>query len=385
VAPRSSTGIRQDRRNYLSNALKFTPEGGTVKIRVAPEGSAAFRLEVEDTGIGIRPEDTGRLFVEFQQLDASTAKKYAGTGLGLALTKRIVEAQGGRVGVQSRPGEGSTFFAVLPRSGGDWTEAEPKANAAGSTSALPRVLIIEDDLQDQEWLVQTLSRVGYAVECVTTGAAAIARAREQAFDAITLDLLLPDIGGQDVLRAIRAEGPNRRTPVIVATVVPDKGLSAGYHVADVLIKPVAAEDLLAALARAAVMAGGSRSVLVVDDDPRALKLAERSLRESGFRPLCRSDGESGLEAAEREAPAAIVIDLVMPGMGGFEFLERLKRPPWSRGIPVIVWTEKDISAEERRRLAATAESVVLKREGPGSLVEELRQCVPQAGLSPDHS
>src|SRR5207244_2431044 len=159
-----------------------------------------------------------KLFVAFQQLDASTAKKYAGTGLGLALTKRIVEAQGGRVGVQSRPGEGSTFFAVLPRSGGGGTEAEPKASAeAGSTSALPRVLIIEDDLRDQEWLVQTLSRVGYAVECVTTGAAAIARARELAFDAITLDLLLPDIGGQDVLRAIRAEGPNRRTPVIVAT------------------------------------------------------------------------------------------------------------------------------------------------------------------------
>ncbi|HWW92158.1 MAG TPA: response regulator [Vicinamibacteria bacterium] len=367
--------LKQVLYNYLSNALKFTPEGGSVTIRAIPNDANAFRLEVEDTGIGIRPEDTGRLFVEFQQLDASTAKKYPGTGLGLALTKRIVEAQGGRVGVRPRPDGGSVFFAVLPRLSRDTTEAEPTA-AAVSTSALPRILVIEDDPRDQQWLVQTLSRAGYAVECASTGAAAIARSREQAFDAITLDLLLPDIGGQDVLRAIRAEGPNRRTPVIVATVVATKELSAGYHVADFLIKPVSAQELLGGLARASVATGGSRPVLVVDDDPQALKLAERSLREGGYRPVCRSDGETGLVAVDEEAPAAIIVDLVMPGMSGFDFLDLLRRKPGGGSIPVIVWTEKDISDVERRRLAATAESVVLKGEGTGSLVEVLRRYVP---------
>ncbi|HKC13665.1 MAG TPA: response regulator, partial [Vicinamibacteria bacterium] len=197
------------------------------------------------------------------------------------------------------------------------------------------------------------------------------RAREQAFDAITLDLLLPDIGGQEVLRAIRTEGPNRQTPVIVSTIVADKGLSAGYHVADFLIKPVSAEELLAGLARAAVTASGSRPVLLVDDDPQALKLAERSLRDAGFRPVCRSDGESGLEAVEQEVPAAIVLDLVMPGMNGFDFLDLLRRKPGGSAIPVIVWTEKDISDAERRQLAATAKGIVLKGEGAGSLVEVL--------------
>jgi protein-histidine pros-kinase len=107
--------LKQVVYNFLSNALKFTPEDGRVVVRVGPETPDEFRLEVEDTGIGIRPEDLGRLFVEFQQLDAGTAKKYPGTGLGLALTKRIVEAQGGKVGVRSAAGRGSTFFAVLPR------------------------------------------------------------------------------------------------------------------------------------------------------------------------------------------------------------------------------------------------------------------------------
>ncbi|HXB55917.1 MAG TPA: PAS domain S-box protein [Vicinamibacteria bacterium] len=368
-----SAKLKQVLYNYLSNALKFTPEGGTVTMRAAPEDADAFRLEVEDTGIGIRAEDQDRLFVEFQQLDASTTKKYAGTGLGLALTKRIVEAQGGRVGVRSRPGAGSVFFAILPRCG-EATTAVPIRDTP-LTSTLPRILVIEDDPRDQQWLVQTLSRAGYAVECVATGAAAITRAREQAFNAITLDLLLPDVGGHEVLRAIRTEGPNRQTPVIVATVLADKGFSAGYHVADFLIKPVSAEELLGGLARAAVTAAGSRPVLLVDDDPQALKLAERSLRDAGFRPVCRSDGESGLEAVEQEVPAAIVLDLVMPGMNGFDFLELLRRKPGGIGIPVIVWTEKDISDAERRRLAATAESVVLKGEGAGSLVEVLGRLV----------
>jgi PAS domain S-box-containing protein len=107
--------LKQVLYNYLSNALRFTPDGGQVTVRVAPEGTDHFRLEVEDTGVGIGGEDFGRLFVEFQQLDASSAKMHQGTGLGLALTRRIVEAQGGHVGVSSKPGEWSLFYAVLPR------------------------------------------------------------------------------------------------------------------------------------------------------------------------------------------------------------------------------------------------------------------------------
>jgi protein-histidine pros-kinase len=364
--------LKQVLYNYLSNAMKFTPEEGRIAIRVTPEGPESFRLEVEDTGIGIRPEDTGRLFVEFQQLDATTAKKYAGTGLGLALTKRIVEAQGGSVGVRSRPGEGSLFFAVLPRAGQTATTMESTV-AAGRAG--PSVLVIEDDPRDQKWLADTLSRAGYSVEGVATGEAAITRTRAQVFDAITLDLLLPDMSGQDVLRAIRAQGPNRETPVIVATVVAERGVAAGYQVADVLTKPVDPAQLLGGLARARILAAGGRPVLVVDDDPRALKLVERSLREGGFRPICCGDVVTGLQAVEREAPAAVVLDLGMPGMTGFDFLEALRRHPQGRSMPIIVWTQRDTTAEERQRLASMAEAIVMKGQGAQPLIEELRRCI----------
>jgi CheY-like chemotaxis protein len=175
--------LKQILYNYLSNAIKFTPDHGRVTIRVAPEDVDDFRLEVEDTGIGIRPQDMERLFVEFQQLDAGASKKYQGTGLGLALTKRIAEAQGGRVGVRSTPGEGSVFFAVLPR------VAAPARTAAGlgdrlqgsRATARRRILVVEDDHRNREWLVQILADAGYAVTAAESGAEALTLCRRQDF------------------------------------------------------------------------------------------------------------------------------------------------------------------------------------------------------------
>jgi CheY-like chemotaxis protein len=224
-------------------------------VRVTPEGAEHFRLEVEDSGIGVRPDDVKRLFVEFQQLDASTAKKYAGTGLGLALTKRIVEAQGGQVGVRSAPGAGSVFFAVLPRETKAFLETERAAPARAAGGA-PSVLVIEDDARDRRWIVAALSEAGYVVESATTGAEAVQRVREQAFGAITLDLLLPDMDGRDVLLAIRDSPQNRGTPVVVLTVVAERGAVAGFRVQAILTKPVSERELVDAL-RAAQPATGA--------------------------------------------------------------------------------------------------------------------------------
>jgi signal transduction histidine kinase len=162
--------LKQVLYNYLSNAIKFTPDEGRVVVRVAPEGPEAFRLEVEDTGIGIRPEDMDRLFVEFQQLDSSMAKKHAGTGLGLALTKRIVEAQGGQVGARGAPGRGSLFSAVLPRITRRAAGEKSAASHPDPTASAFRVLVIEDNPRDQERITRILSEAGYAVEAVATGA-----------------------------------------------------------------------------------------------------------------------------------------------------------------------------------------------------------------------
>jgi PAS domain S-box-containing protein len=363
--------------NYLSNALKFTPEGGQVSVRVTAEGGKAFRLEVEDSGVGIKEADLGRLFIEFQQLDAALTKKHAGTGLGLALTKRIVEAQGGSVGVRSLPGRGSVFHAVLPRRGS--SKAQPKAVVAPNHQpGVPVLLVVEDDVSDQTLLVRTLASAGYAVEVASTGAEALAKFREQTFDAVLLDLLLPDMNGLDVLHELRRNRASRDVPVIVITVVAEEIAVAGVSVLDVLRKPVDEAAVLATLRGAGVIPGLPGSVLVVDDDAQALGLMGAILDELGYAAVCEHDPAAALRAVERTCPVAIILDLLMPGLSGFEFLERLRTQTPNRHVPVIVWTAKDLSAVEERRLRDHAQAVHSKlMGGTMGLVQEIERLVPR--------
>jgi PAS domain S-box-containing protein len=366
--PRS---VKQILYNYLSNALKFTPEGGRVTIRGKAEDADHFRLEVEDNGIGINTDDRDRLFVEFQQLDSSAGKKYSGTGLGLALTKKIVEAQGGRVGVNSTPGKGSIFYAVLPRviraSGQILEQKESIKIARGA----PIVLVVEDDADDRVWIATAINKAGYAVESVATGAEALIRCREQHFDAITLDMMLPDMSGRAVLEKLRQRGLNQETPVVVVTVLAQKGIVAGYQVVDILAKPVSEGEIVKALERCGITPNSRRSVLVIDDDASALKVADQVLRQLGFRPVCRQDAASALKAASTERLAAVILDLMMPEMNGFEFLKRFRKSRSGRRTPVIVWTGKDLSESERAELRSSVNSIAKKDSQATQLIHEL--------------
>jgi PAS domain S-box-containing protein len=359
--------------NYLSNALKFTPDGGKIVVRVCPEDAAHFRLEVTDTGVGIPPEELGRLFVEFQQLESGASKRHQGTGLGLALTRRLVEAQGGRVGVRSTPGQGSTFHAVLPRETRSGLEPAPRPQPVQKIGAR-RVLVVDDDARDSEVVVELLDQAGYSVQVATTGAQALAACADTDFDAITLDMLLPDMTGLELLSHLRDEPRTHRVPVIVLTVVADSKVVAGFTVADVLHKPLEPAELLRALERAGVRPDRAGGVLVVDDDPAALRLMDATLAQLGLAAITRSTGASALEAAERLAPAAVVLDLVMPGMDGLEFLARLRELPAHRGTPVVIWTNKDLTPSEQQHLRATAQGVAAKNDhGANGIVAQLRQ------------
>lgn len=365
--------LKQVLYNYLSNALKFTPEGGSVVVRVRPEGESRFRLEVQDTGIGIRKEDFDRLFVEFQQLDASSGKKYQGTGLGLALTRRIVEAQGGEVGVTSTVGEGSSFHATLPRVA---RGAEPETSAVSAPVARKLgqriVLVVEDDPKERAWIRSTLTAAGYAVESVASGDAAIRAAREQSFDAVTLDLLLPDMSGWDALRAIRTSERNRDVAAIVLTVIAEKGAGVGFVIHDFLVKPVPVDELLRALERIRRPGAGERSLLIVDDDPNVAKLVQRTLSEQGFVVTVAPDGASGLAAAKASPPSAVLLDLLMPEMDGFEFLRQFRLTERGSNTPVIIWTVKDLTSAERARLQASAQAIITKGAGSAeALMAEL--------------
>lgn len=250
--------LKQVLYNYLSNAFKFTPEDGRVTVRINPDKDNTFLIEVEDSGIGIPPEDIGRLFVEFRQLDAGMAKKHRGTGLGLALTRSIVEAQGGTVGVRSIPGQGSVFFASLPRVNKTIVEfAEQEGEGTWKypvvqplREGVPTILVIEDDTRDRTRLVDLLIRAGYEIETASTAAAALERCQERTFDVITLCLLLPDASGWDVLHKMRMGGPNSDTPVIVITQVKEKQAAMGFPIQGILSKPIQLEELLVSLEQA---------------------------------------------------------------------------------------------------------------------------------------
>ncbi|MGE5216150.1 MAG: PAS domain S-box protein [Chloroflexota bacterium] len=374
--PRS---LKQILYNYISNALKFTPDQGEVAVRVTALDDDYFRIEVEDTGIGIRPEDVHRLFSEFQQLNGGSSKEFAGTGLGLALTKRIVEAQGGQVGVRSTPGKGSVFHAILPRAFRAKRAAVEAAQSLAAQPGAPRILVIEDDVQDRAWIASVLRGAGYAAETVATGAEALARCRERRFDAITLDIMLPDMSGRAVLEKLRERGLNQKTPVTVVTLLAHKGILAGLQVNDILSKPVSRDDLVRALERCGVTPKSSRPILVVDDDQAALKLADETLRQLGYRAICRQNGASALKAFAKERPAAVVLDLVMPEMNGFEFLKRFRRTHRGRRTPVIVWTGKDLSDAERAELRAAANAVTTKDQKALDLVREIQSILRAPG------
>jgi CheY-like chemotaxis protein len=241
----------------------------------------------------------------------------------------------------------------------------------------PTILVVEDELADRERLVSTLAHAGYAVEAVSTGAEAVERCEAHEYDAITLDLLLPDMNGLEVLQRIR-DGRNGKVPIIVVTVVAERGAVAGFAVHDVLAKPLAESALLTSLRRAGVVLGrGPATVLVVDDDSASLKVMAATLNRLGYLAVCEQDPVRGLRVAAEQPPSAIVLDLLMPGMTGFEFLEQLRASPAARGIPVIVWTSKDLTPDERARLRSSARTVVAKgTEGHARVLAELASALP---------
>ncbi len=371
--------LKQVLYNYLSNAIKFTPENGSVAVRVSRDRGETFRIEVEDNGIGIAAEEIPHLFTDFHQLDSGRAKKYQGTGLGLSLTKRIVEAQGGMVGVKSTPGVGSTFWAILPKVVSDSPARRIKPSSPFLSGPDPEILVIEADPRERGRLVQILRESDYDVQAVATGAAAISLCQQRAFGAITLDLLLPDVNGLEILRHIRATPLNRMVPVVAVTVSPEGRAGTTFVINDFMANP-ADEMVLASLSRAAIPAGGP--ILIVDDDPQSLAIKESTLTRLGYHPICRGNREAALIAVEQTPPAAIILDLLMPAMRGFELLVELRRMPASRGVPVIAWTARELLEDERQQLRMAAHKAVLGSEGDTeAMLEELRPYIAHSERS----
>ena len=368
--------LRQVLFNYLSNAIKFTPEGGRVVVRARGEGPLHFRLEVQDNGPGIAAADLPRLFVEFQQLDGGYSKQHAGTGLGLALTRRLVRAQGGNVGVRSTPGVGSSFHLVLPR------------HAAGGDAGRTQLLMIEASPRLHARLAEPLAEAGFAVDLAADAPGAARLAGSRPYDAITLDVLLqgpgePGPGGLGTVSGIRSDGPSRSTPVVAVT-MSDPQNEAAFAIADVLAKPIRVAEVVSAMARLRPSEPGRRRVLVVDDDPAACELMRATLEAMDIDVSTAPGGAPALEQLSRGLPDAVVLDLMMPGMDGFEVLARLQgHPTWSR-LPVFIWTSLILTDEEHATLARSARAVLAKGDGQlDAVLQALRRWQPMPMVSGD--
>ena len=362
--------LKQLLYNYLSNAIKFTASGGHVTVRAVAQGADHFRVEVEDTGIGISAADLPRLFTDFQQLDAGYNKQHQGTGLGLALTRRLVQALGGHVGVRSTLGVGSVFYFVLNRTDGlDTLRAEAIALSQREREA-ERVLVIEDDQRDQALLVDALSQAGFEVDAAADGPYALRRARETAYAALTLDLSLPSQRGLELLDEIRNQSASHAAPVLSVTMPGDLEMSATFAISNVLCKPIRSDEIYSAMARFRLVGEQRANVMVIDDEQVALDLMRATLKSIGMDSVCFRDGRNAIQDIDRLRPDAIVLDLMMPEFDGFQVLDALQRLPAWREVPVFIWTSMLLTDDEYATLARSARAILTKGGGAMEAVLE---------------
>ena len=375
--------LKQVPYNYLSNAIKFTPPSGLITVRARASGARHFRLEVEDTGAGIAAADLPRLFTAYQQLDAGLDKKTEGSGLGLALTRLLVMAQGGRVGVRSTPGVGSVFDLVLNRIHGtdDARSAEAEGRLARSINR--RLLVIHDGRDDPPQLLPRLTAAGFRVDAAATGEQAVQRADQQEYDAITLGLLLPDQCGLEALQKIRHHGLSRESPVVGMMMRASAGTAVTFAIADVLSKPIRSDEVVSAMARFRLPGTSPTNVMVIDDDPLALALMRATLKAMGIDAVCMLDGRAALLELDRHRPDAIILDLVMPEFDGFAVLDALQQLPAWRDTPVCVWTSMLLSDADYSSLGRSARAILSKRGGSlDATLDALRSWRPSAAPAP---
>jgi signal transduction histidine kinase/CheY-like chemotaxis protein len=371
--------LRQILYNLLSNAIKFTPNGGLVTV-AAERVDGTIRISVADSGVGIAAEDQAHVFEQFRQV-GDAGLRQGGTGLGLALTQRLVEAHGGRIELASTLGVGSCFTVILPVTASDGVprDAADPADLAGGGGG--DVLVIEDDPSAARLLREYLEADGYRVRVASSGEAGLAAARAARPGAILLDVLLPGLDGWEVLRRLKADEALRETPVIVVTVIDEREVGLALGAVDYLLKPVDRGTLLAAIGRYLPSASELAPVriLAIDDEQDALDLISAALEPAGHHVTGARSGEAALELARNGGFDFVICDLVMPGLDGFGVVAALKADDRTKAWPILILTAHSLSAAEKRLLSGRILGIVDKgSSGAAGLRTWLTQAMPPA-------
>jgi PAS domain S-box-containing protein len=377
------TKVRQILFNLLSNANKFTADGSVVLggRRFAENGRDWIEFTVQDTGIGIAPDQAEHLFQDFTQADASTTRKYGGTGLGLAISRRFCQLLEGEITLTSASGEGSTFKVRLPADarGVRSADAGSPAPAAGDVNAgAAEVLVIDDDPQARQIVARHLQREGFTPILASSGSEGLALARARRPQVITLDVIMPGMDGWAVLDELQSDPALAHIPVIMLTFLGDHQRGYALGASAFVQKPIDATRLVEAVRTAAPGGRGGR-VLIVDDDDATRRVMSRHLQQHDWTVTTASDGVQALECVATERPDIIFLDLVMPNMDGFQFLEHLRADDTHRQIPIVIISAKDMGEEERRHLTNDVIRVIDKRgRASGALLPDVTRLLQAA-------
>jgi CheY-like chemotaxis protein/HAMP domain-containing protein len=405
-----SKRVQQILKNLLSNAFKFTQEG-VIRLNVSapqpgwttdhPILSAASRvvaLEVTDTGIGIPPDKQKIIFEAFQQADASTSRKYGGTGLGLAISRELATLLGGEIQLTSTPGKGSSFILYLPQSyaaspqpipRSDYAEMQLKLTGAlhaTSVAAMepveddreiiqpgdPVLLIVEDDAHYAGIIADLAHDNGFKVLIARRGAEAIALATEYTPSGITLDVFLPDMLGWAILSQLKQNPTTRHIPTMMITLEENKRYGLARGAFSFLTKPAGSETLNAAISRIKAFAEpGRRRLLIVEDNQAEQASLQALLGHDDIDITAVATGREALEFLSKQRCDCVVLDLKLPDMSGFEVLEHIRKEDSLADLPVVVFTGRELSADEDAELHSLARSVVVKGvESPERLLDE---------------
>jgi len=376
----SKVPIRADRvrfkqvlYNLLSNATKFTPNGGGIEIRAYDQGNMTC-VSVSDTGIGIRPEDQDLVFEEFRQVEGSTSA-HQGTGLGLAITKRLVEHQGGTISLKSELNKGSEFtvsFPVGTKEASSQPEPSPPLHSPVNARSSPLILIVDDELAARELLTSYLSPT-YRTVTAQSGDEALAKAKELCPDAIILDILMGKGNGFDTLVQLRNARDTAKLPIIILSIIDQKQVGFALGATDYLVKPILKPVLIETIQKYVSRQGlDDSSILLVDDDPKSLELLEETLRSAGYETQSVQTGSRALEVLSSKIVDAVLLDLLMPGMDGFEVIRHIREKENLQGLPIFVMTGKSLTHEESELLASQTQALFQKEDSWGKrLINEI--------------
>ncbi len=365
------TKLKQSIINLLSNAAKFT-KNGTVTLRLAREtrdGAPWVKFEVIDSGIGMTDEQMGRLFQAFTQADSSTTRNFGGTGLGLTITRHFCAMLGGSIEVKSKPAQGSTFIIVLPDRA---TKVMAEDGIDGDHPAVRHqpvpgdihVLVVDDDPAVHDVLAATLGKEGYQITHAKDGIEALHLMRTQPPDVVTLDVMMPKMDGWSVLGIMKSEPQLAHIPVIMLTIVDHRNLGFSLGASEYMTKPIDRNRLIALIEKFAVSRRDG-TVLVIDDDPDVRAMVKATIDDVGMKATTVANGQAALDwLASHPQPALVLLDLMMPKMDGFEFLERVRQNPHYVDLPIVVLTAKELTDNERSYLAERTLLVLSKSAQP---------------------